>query len=395
MFMQKVYKNILGYVKFSGNGVFPERFLNLCAKENILVWNPKVNVNEISGYMRINDYKRIRKIAKKSCMRIKITKRVGLPFLVNRYRHRYGIPIGAVLFFFIIWYLSGFVFNISINGNITADKKEVLSSLKNCGVYLGQRTSNIDAELTRQKFLINNPEFSWAALNIKGSYITVELAQTTEKNEKSDDKEPCNIIAKNDGKIIKIKAYEGKPAVSVGEAVTKGDLLVSGVIELTDKTTKFVHSNAEVTAQTRHSLKVFVPFDNFEELTDEKTIKRSVLSIANIDIPLFLGEISKPYKVKYKTKNYCFFGKELPIKKTTAYFKKISKKKITLDEQSAKQLAIEKMEKKAQKLLKNTIKTKETAVFTTKINGILMKQVFICEENIAKEKKILKNFSEN
>ena len=395
MFMQKVYKNILGYVKFSGNGVFPERFLNLCAKENILVWNPKVNVNEISGYMRINDYKRIRKIAKKSCMRIKITKRVGLPFLLNRYRHRYGIPIGAVLFFIIIWYLSGFVFNISINGNITADKKEVLSSLKNCGVYLGQRTSNIDAELTRQKFLINNPEFSWAALNIKGSYITVELAQTTEKNEKSDDKEPCNIIAKNDGKIIKIKAYEGKPAVSVGEAVTKGDLLVSGVIELTDKTTKFVHSNAEVTAQTRHSLKVFVPFDNFEELTDEKTIKRSVLSIANIDIPLFLGEISKPYKVKYKTKNYCFFGKELPIKKTTAYFKKISKKKITLDEQSAKQLAIEKMEKKAQKLLKNTIKTKETAVFTTKINGILMKQVFICEENIAKEKKILKNFSEN
>lgn len=395
MFMQKVYKNILGYVKFTGKGVFPERFLNLCAKENILVWNPKVNVNEISGYMRINDYKRIRKIAKKSCMRIKITKRVGLPFLVNRYRHRYGIPIGAVLFFIIIWYLSGFVFNISINGNITADKKEVLSSLKNCGVYLGQRTSNIDAELTRQKFLINNPEFSWAALNIKGSYITVELAQTTEKNEKSDDKEPCNIIAKNDGKIIKIKAYEGKPAVSVGEAVTKGDLLVSGVIELTDKTTKFVHSNAEVTAQTRHSLKVFVPFDNFEELTDEKTIKRSVLSIANIDIPLFLGEISKPYKVKYKTKNYCFFGKELPIKKTTAYFKKISKKKITLDEQSAKQLAIEKMEKKAQKLLKNTIKTKETAVFTTKINGILMKQVFICEENIAKEKKILKNFSEN
>ena len=171
--------------------------------------------------------------------------------------------------------------------------------------------------------------------------------------------------------------------------------MVSGVIELTDKTTKFVHSNAEVTAQTRHSLKVFVPFDIFEELTDEKTIKRSVLSIANIDIPLFLGEISKPYKVKYKTKNYCFFGKELPIKKTTAYFKKISKKKITLDEQSAKQLAIEKMEKKAQKLLKNTIKTKETAVFTTKINGILMKQVFICEENIAKEKKILKNFSEN
>ena len=395
MFMQKVYKNILGYVKFTGKGVFPERFLNLCAKEDIIVWDPKVNVNEIYGCMKTSDYKRIRKIAKKSCMRLKIEQKVGLPFIINRYRHRYGIPIGAVLFFFIIWYLSGFVFNITISGNITENHDKILNSLKNCGVCLGRRISEIDPELTRQKFLINNPEFSWAAINIRGTYITVELSQTEKRNEKNTDKTPCNIIAKNAGKIIKIKAYEGKPSVSVGEAVAKGDLLVSGVIELTDKSTKFVHADAEVYAQTRHTLTVFVPFNNIEKLTEKTGVKRSVLSIAGIDIPLYFGEVEKPYKVKRETKKYSFFGKELPIEKNTAYFKKITKKKIILNEQTAKQLAAEKMKSKAEKELKDTIKTQENAVFTVKNNGILMKQVFICEENIAKEKKILKNFSEN
>ena len=84
MFMLRVFRNITGYVKFYGKGVFPERFLNLCAKENILVWNSKVNVNEMTGCMHIHDYKNIKKIAKKSSMRLKITKKRGLPFLVNR-----------------------------------------------------------------------------------------------------------------------------------------------------------------------------------------------------------------------------------------------------------------------------------------------------------------------
>lgn len=395
MFMLKVYKNITGYVKFVGTGVFPERFLNLCAKENIDVWNPKVNVNEISGCMHINDYRHIRKLAKKSCMVLKIEKKIGLPFIVNRYRHRYGIPIGAVIFFFIIWYLSGFCFNITINGNTTVEKEKIYNSLKQCGVYTGRRTSDIDAEQTRQKFLINNPEFSWAAINIKGCFVTVELTETTEKNMKNTDSTPCNIIARCEGKILRVKTYAGERAVEIGEAVAKGDLLVSGVVELTNKTTKFVHADAEVIAQTRHKLKVFVPFENSESLTSDETIKRSVLSIANIDIPLYLGGVDKPYKVKNQTKTYSLFGVELPIKKTTAYFKEIEKRKITLNEESAKQLAIDKMVKKAEERLGDTIKSKEDGIFKISDKGITYTQVFICEENIAKSKKILKNFAEN
>lgn len=390
MFMLHVYRNITGYVKFYGKGVFPERFLNLCAKENILVWNPKVNVNEMTGYMHIHDYKRIRKIAKKSSMRLKITKKQGLPFLINRYRYRYGIPIGVFAFFMIIWFLSGFCFNITISTNSNINKEKTLNKLKECGVYCGQRIKNIDAEKVRQKFLIKNKEFAWAAVNIKGSFVTVELTKTTEKKMHKTNYEPCNIIADYEGKILKVKAYEGKISVKVGEAVAKGDLLVSGVVELTNKATKFVHADAEVIAQTRHKLKVFVPFDNTELIKTDVVKKRSVLSVANIDIPLFFGEVKQPYNAKKKIKKYTLGKVELPIKKTTVEFTEYKKKKIKLNKQSAKTAAIAKMQKKAKKLLKDTINSEEKGNFKVAEKGIYYTKVFICEENIAKSKKILK-----
>ncbi len=390
MFMLKVFKIITGYVSFIGNGVFPERFLNLCAKNNISVWDAHVNINEISGKMYAKDYKTIKTIAKKSCMRLKVKKRYGLPFLIRRYRHRYGIPIGVFLFFMIIWFLSGFCLNISINGNADIPKEKVLASLNSSGVYLGARIKNIDPQKARQDFLIKNQQFSWAAFNIKGCFVDVELVKTEKKPTKTKLKSPCNIVAKTDGKILKIKAYSGRVSVKIGEAVAKGDLLVSGAIELTNKTTKFVNSDAEIIAQTRHSLEVFVPFKYKQKIYDESIKKRSVLTIANINIPLFFGEIDKPYIAKQNIKNFSFLGTQLPIKKTTAHFKKIYNKPIILDESTAKQIATSKMKEKSQKQLKNTITSVESESFKKKSNGILHKKVFICEENIAAYKKILK-----
>ncbi len=390
MFMLNLFKNITGYVHFYGNGVFPERFLNLCAKNNILVWEAKANVNDLSGKMYAKDYKKIKTLAKKSCMRLKVTKRCGLPFLIRRYRFRYGIPVGVVLFFFLLFYLSGLCLNISLVCDKEINKEKVLNSLSKTGIYLGRKISEIDTEKTRQIFLIENPEFSWAAFNIKGCFVDVELIKTEKKQATKNTKKPCNIVAKTDGKILKIKAYSGRVSVKIGEAVAKGDLLVSGAIELTNKATKFVHSNAEVIAQTRHKLTVFVPFNYKQKVFDETTKKRSVFNIANIKIPLFFGEVKRPYISKHKIKNYSFLGVELPFSKTTAFFKTYRYEKMVLNQETAKVLAIKKMNEKSKQTLKDTIKSVEYENFDVKNSGILFTKVFICEENIASTKNILK-----
>lgn len=389
MFMLKSFRYITGYVKFSGKGTFPERFLNLCANNNILVWSPKVKYGEISGFMHINDYKNIRKIAKKSCMRLKIEKRRGAPFLINRYKKRYGIPIGFALFFFVLVYLSGFCLNITVTGDVVKTEK-VENALADSGIYLGRRISDIDSDVARQRFLIKNKDFSYAAINIKGSHIAVELVKTDKKKMKNTSKFPCNVTAKTAGEILKIKAYEGKISVKIGEAVAPGDLLVSGVIELTDKTTKFVHAEAEVIALTRHKLEVFAPFKSKQRLKEGKNISRSVLKIANINIPLFLGEVKKPYETKKSVKKYKIGSCEMPLKIIKVDFTKVKYKKVLLNKNSAKILAKQKMNELKKKKLKNSVKSSQKGKFRVTKKGVFYSKVYFCEENIAKSKKILK-----
>ena len=97
--------------------------------------------------------------------------------------------------------------------------EKVLASLNSSGVYLGARIKNIDPQKARQDFLIKNQQFSWAAFNIKGCFVDVELVKTEKKPTKTKLKSPCNIVAKTDGKILKIKAYSGRVSVKIGEAV--------------------------------------------------------------------------------------------------------------------------------------------------------------------------------
>ena len=390
MFMLKIYRYITGYVKFSGHGSFPERFLNLCAIHSLTVIEPKVDFDKIQGIMSVADYKKTRLLRRKSCMRIHIDKKIGLPFVVKKYKKRYGILVGVVAFFLTFMIFGGLCLNISVNGNDKYSYEQVVSCLEKSGIEIGMNMKDIDPYQARVNFLRKNPQFSWVAFNKKGCFLTVEISETNLKKMNKTPKFPCNIVAKLPGEIVSIKAYEGALVAKVGTAVGKGDLLVSGTVELTNKTTKFVHASAQVIAKTRRKLKVFVPYKSVQKQVEEKSHTRTVFSLANIDIPLFLGEIKGEYKAKREVKEYFLLGVRLPYKKTTATFRKVYKKQIVLSKSQAKILAKEKMQKKAKNKFGNNIKQKLNAEFKFTDKGVYYTQIFICEENIAKEQKILK-----
>ena len=46
---------------------------------------------------------------------------------------------------------------------------------------------------------------------------------------------PCNIKAAFSGQILRIEVYEGTAVAKVGEAVVEGQLLISGMVEDTNK----------------------------------------------------------------------------------------------------------------------------------------------------------------
>lgn len=391
MFMLLLYRYITAYVKFRGMGGFPERFLNLCARSGIEIWDPRISDGVLYGCMRAADYKKCRKNAKKAGMRLKLQKKRGLIFVVNRYKKRYGLLAGSAAFFALLFFLSGFVWNVNIAGAGSLDHDRILSALKNAGVYEGCRRDNIDQKDARLKLLMELPELSWAAINIENSIVTVDCRQTTQPPASTENYEPCNIVAAKDGRIVSIKTYEGTTAVRVGEAVTKGQLLVSGTVDLTNGSTLFKHARSEIYAEITRTLDVFVPFVQTAEFTDEKPIHRRVLSLFGLEIPLFLGEIKQPYTSEKSIWQPEIGGVRLPLKITTAAFYKIHSNSFTIDEHTALAQAQQQMDALCSEQLGNTLLEKGPTDIQTTEKGVKYIQQFICKENIAKEEKILIN----
>ena len=109
----KIIRFLRGSVDFTASGKFPERFMNITAKNGVNLWNPVPKKNAISASMYLSDYKKIRILARKSRVKTRITAKHGLPFIINRYKKRTGLFAGAVCGIILCIFLSNFIWSKS------------------------------------------------------------------------------------------------------------------------------------------------------------------------------------------------------------------------------------------------------------------------------------------
>lgn len=284
MLIIKLIRFVLGYVSFKAEGGFSERFVNLCTLNKIPLWNMKRQGNSLFADTTVNGYKSIRQSAHRSGVTLRIQRKHGLPFFLEHNRKRRGILIAVALCLFIAAFLSRFVWSISVEGNHTLTKEQILSAFSRNGVKIGALKSKISPEDVSYETLKSQPELLWASVNIKGSHVEIVVKERTSPPE-FPDTAPCNIVASDDGQIISIQANIGTPAVKAGDLVLKGDLLISGVTKNLDGSENFKAARGNVIALTRSEITVSGAPSLFSQ-TDEKT--RYLIYFFGLKIPLGL-----------------------------------------------------------------------------------------------------------
>jgi similar to stage IV sporulation protein len=113
-----VIKYFKGYVYVRLSGYAPERFLNLCGSRDILIWNLKSIADGYEFCISVAGFKQLRPILKKTRTHIRIIKKYGMPFELYHYRKRKMFAMGMILFAGLLYYLSGFIWNIEVNGMV-------------------------------------------------------------------------------------------------------------------------------------------------------------------------------------------------------------------------------------------------------------------------------------
>lgn len=260
-------------------------FANLMLAQGVASWNPVLRNGCVTLCMLRSEYSRL----KLPCsLDVEIVREVGVPQLVNRYRRRPGIFVGALLFTFILYMSSMFIWSVEIKGTERLSEDEVTEQLAELGCGVGSFIPFIDFYVLCNDYLAQTGNVSWISVNLRGTVAYVELRERImpEVTEKSDT--PANIVAAADGIVQHVEVYSGITAVKSGDAVKKGQLLISGVVDSMSVGFRAVRAEGKVIAQTAVLLEVNVPLEITEKVYTGSTAEEKTIKIFGKSINLFL-----------------------------------------------------------------------------------------------------------
>lgn len=284
MIIIEFIRYLFGYINFKAWGGFADRFINLCTKDEIPLWNIR-NINgNITASTTIEGYLSIRSAARKSGMKLRVTEKKGLMFFVKRNKIRMGLFLGFLMSVVTISMLSQFVWSVSLVGNTTLDDDYLLDTFEKYGVCVGSKISSVDTDLAVQGAMSEIEKLSWASVNLKGSVMVIEVREKTVAPEIYDDKTPTNLVAGEDGVILSIDVLYGNEEVKPGSAVLKGDLLISGLISHPDGSESVIHADGYVKALVKKNKSFSYSDFSLYSQTTEKT--RNKLFFFGLQIPL-------------------------------------------------------------------------------------------------------------
>lgn len=367
MLLVRFLRFLTGYVIFGGSGGFPERFFNLCSANGITVWDAKVTNGCLTAKTDIRGYKRIRLCARRSGMRIRIKEKRGMPFLLKPYKKRKGLLAGIAASAVLLVFLNSAVWTVSVDGNEKYTDGQILKIAEDYGIYAGARKKDIDIKQIREDIKTSVPGLSWFSVNMDGCHISLEVSELKGENEIYDRTTPCNIVSQDDGEVIKLDAYEGTPEVSPGSAVTKGDLLISGVTEKADGSAEFVHARGEAivrmnitsSAEIKTSLPVL-------RITGNEKIHK--LIIFSCEIPLGFKKSSLP--VREETYHLKYNGLSLPAGMKIQYYRKEASEKISLSQSEASVLCGYTLFANEKQLMENSETLEKTVTVSASEDGV-------------------------
>lgn len=359
MFIKIIFSYIIGYLRISVEGYYIERFINICTNKKLLIWNLKRDKN-VKLYLNIGikDFKQLSDVARKTKCKIKIKKKSGLPFILNRYKKRKIFGLFLIIISLLIVLSSNYIWNVEIKEEDGKELVNIEQDLQEAGLKIGTLKSKVNSKDIINNIRLKRQDIAWMGIELKGTNVIVKVVKTEEKPNIIDSNEYCNIVSNKTGVITKINAQKGTAMVNAGDTVKEGDVLISGTMEGKYTGTRYVHSIGNVEAKVWHTKSKKIYY-NQEKLTDTGNEENKYgVKINNFEIN-FNKRVSKFefYDTINAEKKFKIFSNlYLPISVTKLTYKEKEKTNIVYDVDEATNIGVEELQKEIEQEIEDKSK---------------------------------------
>lgn len=307
---------------------------------------------EGKGHFRVflGDVDRVRAVCA-DFSSLRIERSSGLPTILWRYRKRWGLAVGALLFTLILWWSTHVIWSMEVEGNSRVSDAEILSLLESVGCGVGSYIPSLDLWQVSNRCLLLHKELVFLSVNLEGTHAQVVVMEGHQKEMSDtppwDDSHPSNLVAARDGQIVRWEVSSGQTVVEVYDVVRQGELLVSGVVNTKvrpDNSFRLERSIGKVFAQTRREINVEIPLVQTEQVETERMKVEKSLIFFSYPQKLFKkgGNIPPEYDIiKEKTRWVLFRSVPflsplpLPIFTETVWAVRTEETEVTLSEAEA------------------------------------------------------------
>ena len=269
---------------------FPERVLNICAEYGIVFWDLRwASPVEFTFTMTRRDWKRLRRLSRRIDCDMTAVNWKGAPFFLGRIRRRYGLWVTLGACVALLFWGSFFIWDFQVEGNVNVSRQEILRALEKHGVGFGTYGLDVDSPELRNYILLDLPELSYIAVNVRGCRAYVQVRERIPAPEIVSKQEPGNTVAAKDALVTAVQPWDGEKLVLPGTTVKAGQLLISGVVQGDVAGLRYLGGMGKVYGRTWYRLRCRVPLTAAEKsYTGEEKVRRALL-VGKKRINLYIG----------------------------------------------------------------------------------------------------------
>ena len=135
--MLKILHFIFGRLYFQVKGYQTERFLNLCAKNHLVLWELKPVSDGYVFFIRRSSYQMLEALAEKANVDLALQGQKGLPYFLKEHKKRKILFFSMCLCGLMILSLSQFLWEITVSGGEVYSESDILKYVTDNYYHIG------------------------------------------------------------------------------------------------------------------------------------------------------------------------------------------------------------------------------------------------------------------
>lgn len=254
--------------------------LRQLAEHNIILQDIE-SENDLSVSLTVSqrDFQRVKALLEKRGDRCQAEYRSGLYWTLLKLKSRWLFVMGCIIIIMLSIFIPSRIYFFEVKGNHSIPQRWILEQAELSGLSFGCNRAQIKSEQLKNSILQSIPELDWVGITTAGCVATIEVREKPlEEKRENNIFSVSHIVAACDGVVDSITATNGVSLCKPGQAVQKGQILISGY-ENCGLIVKASRAEGEVYAKTIRTISLYSPANRLQRGEIQRVEKKYSVQI--------------------------------------------------------------------------------------------------------------------